>query len=228
MVRFAPRGNRTRVQSCLIADDHAMLREALAGVVALGWPAARVTQCGDFPTAWAAAAAMTAAAAAPDLILCDLVMPGSAPVPGIAGLRQAAPATPLLVITGTEDDATLLALFDLGVAGFASKASPSALIDAAIRVVLAGGRYLPPRLLDLAAGHGAGATAAPPSAAARLTARQVDVLRLIAAGQSNKEIARDLDLSPATVKAHTAAALAALGASNRAEAVFRAREAALI
>ncbi len=208
------------MQSCLIADDHAMLRDAIAGTVALGWPAADIVQCGDFPSAWAAAAAR------PDLIISDLIMPGSAPLPGIAALRAAAPATPILVVTGSEDDATLLALFDLGVAGLAPKTSKAALIDAAIRVIVAGGRYLPPRLLDLAASRGQGT--APRPAPARLTARQVDVLRLIAAGQSNKEIARDLDLSPATVKAHTAAAIAALGAGNRAEAVFRAREAALI
>jgi DNA-binding NarL/FixJ family response regulator len=61
-----------------------------------------------------------------------------------------------------------------------------------------------------------------------LTARQVDVLKLIAVGQSNKEIARDLDLSPATIKTHTAAAIAALGTSNRAEATTRAREQGLV
>jgi DNA-binding NarL/FixJ family response regulator len=208
------------VKSCLICDDHAMMREALAGAVALGWPAADIVQCADYPQGWAAAAAR------PDLILSDLIMPGAGPVDGIAGLRVAAPGVPILVITGSEDDATLLALFDLGVAGFAPKTSKSALIDAAIRVVLAGGRYLPPRLLELAAARGGGA--APRAVASRLTGRQVDVLRLIAAGQSNKEIARDLDLSPATIKAHTAAAMAALGAANRAEAVFKAREAALI
>ena len=208
------------MQSCLICDDHAMLREALAGAVALGWPQAAITQCGDFPAAWAAAAA------GPDLILCDLVMPGASPIEGIRRLRATAPATPILVVTGTEEDALLTALFDLGVAGFAPKTSKSALIDAAIRVVLAGGRYLPPRFLELKGGGAPAASA--PVAVARLTARQVDVLKLIAVGQSNKEIARDLDLSPATIKAHTAAAIAALGATNRAEAVFKAREAGLI
>lgn len=196
-----------------------MLREALAGAVALGWPEAAITQCGDFPAAWAAAETR------PDLILCDLVMPGASPIEGIRRLRASAPATPILVVTGTEEDALLTALFDLGVAGFAPKTSKSALIDAAIRVVLAGGRYLPPRFLEL---KGGGISVPPPAAGVRLTGRQVDVLKLIAVGQSNKEIARDLDLSPATIKAHTAAALAALGATNRAEAVFKAREAGLI
>ena len=207
------------MRSCLIADDHAMMREALAGAVALGWPDAVVTQVDDFPAAW------TAAAMRPDLIVSDLVMPGAAPLAGIARLREIAPVTPILVITGSEDDDVLLALFDLGIAGFAPKTSKSAVIDAAIRLILAGGRYVPPRLIALAGGRG-GSSAA--TAAVRLTERQTDVLRLIATGQSNKEIARELDLSPATIKAHTAAAMAALGAGNRAEAVFRARELALI
>lgn len=205
---------------CLICDDHAMMREALAGAVLAIWPDAEIMQCADFPQGWGAAAVT------PDLILSDLVMPGAAPVAGVAGLAAAAPGTPILVVTGNEDDATLLALFDLGVAGFAPKTSRAALIDAAIRVVLAGGRYLPPRLLDLAAQRGGVPAAAVP--AARLTARQIDVLRAIAAGLANKEIARDLDLSPATIKAHTAAAMAAMGAANRAEAVFKAREQGLI
>ncbi len=196
-----------------------MLREALAGAVALGWPMAAITQCGDFPGAWAAAAG------APDLILCDLVMPGAAPIDGVRRLREIAPVTPILVVTGTEDDRLLVALFELGVAGFAPKTSKSALLEAAIRVVLAGGRYLPQRFLEIAEQRGSTAL---PVAASRLTARQVDVLKLIAKGLSNKEVARDLALSPATIKAHTASAIAALGASNRAEAVFKAREAGLI
>lgn len=210
------------MQSCLIADDHAMMREALAGAVTFCWPDTAVTLAADFPSAWAAAVAR------PDLILSDLVMPGATPVEGIRRLRQAAPATPILVVTGNEDDDTLLALFDLGIAGFAPKTSKSAVIEAAIRLVLAGGRYLPPRIIEIAAQRGGDVGAASAPLTPRLTERQLDVLRLIATGQSNKEIARDLDLSPATIKAHTAAAIAALGARNRAEAVFTAREMTLI
>lgn len=208
------------MKTCLIADDHAMMREALAGAVSLGWPDATVTQAEDFPAAWAAAMLR------PDLIISDLVMPGSAPVAGIARLRTLTPASPVLVITGNEDDDTLLALLDLGIAGFAPKTSKSAVIEAAIRLILAGGRFLPQRLAEIAARErGAPALAVPN---VRLTERQIDVLKLIASGQSNKEIARELDLSPATIKAHSAAAMAALGAGNRAEAVFRARALALI
>lgn len=211
------------MKTCLICDDHAMMREALAGAVAIGWPDAVVTQAADFPAAWAAAATR------PDLILSDLVMPGATPVEGVRRLREAAPAAPILVITGNEEDAVLLALFDLGIAGFAPKTSKSAIIEAAIRLVLAGGRYLPPRIAELAAGRrGAEEASGGYASGPRLTERQTDVLKLIATGQSNKEIARDLDLSPATIKAHAAAAIAALGAVNRTEAVIKARGLGLI
>jgi DNA-binding NarL/FixJ family response regulator len=209
------------MKSCLICDDHAMMREALAGAVALGWPGAQVTQAADFPQAWAAAAAE------PDLIISDLVMPGAGPVDGVRRLRETAPKSPILVVTGNEADDILIALLELGIAGFAPKTSKSAIIEAAIRLVLAGGRYLPPRVAELAAGR-AGGGVVPSAGGVRLTERQVDVLRLIATGESNKEIARELDLSPATIKAHAAAAMAALGAANRTEAVVKAREMGLI
>ena len=209
------------MRSCLIADDHAMMREALGGAVGYSWPQAKVTLANDFPSAWAGAETH------PDLIISDLVMPGAPSLEGIRRLREISPGSPILVVTGNEDDQTLLALFHLGIAGFAPKTSESSVIEAIIRLVLAGARYLPPRVMELAAQR----EGDPPSAAIgrpRLTDRQIDVLRLISAGQSNKQIARELDLSPATIKAHTAAAMAALGAANRAEAVFRASEQGLI
>jgi DNA-binding NarL/FixJ family response regulator len=211
------------MKSCLICDDHAMMREALAGAVAIGWPQAVVTQAADFPQAW------RAATDGPDLIISDLIMPGAGPVEGVRGLKAAAPGAPILVVTGNEEDEVLLALFELGIAGFAPKTSKSAIIEAAIRLVLAGGRYLPPRMVELAVARAGGGP--PPAGLAvspRLTERQTDVLARIALGRSNKEIARELDLSPATVKAHIAAGLAVLGAANRTEAVVRARELGLI
>jgi DNA-binding NarL/FixJ family response regulator len=209
------------MKSCLICDDHAMMREALAGAVSLSWPEAEIEQAQDFPSAW------SAARAGPDLIISDLVMPGAPPVQGVRGLRDAAPGSPILVVTGNEEDQVLLELLQLGIAGFAPKTSRSAIIEAAIRLVLAGGRYLPPRLAELAVGQ-AGASGGAGMAAPRLTVRQLDVLRQIAEGGSNKEIARSLDLSPATIKAHIAAAIGALGAANRTEAVVRARGLGLI
>lgn len=188
------------------------------------WPDADVMTAGDFPACWKAAEAR------PDLILCDLGMPGARPVEGIRAMRQAAPDVPLLVVTANEEDGLLIELFDLGIAGFIPKTSSGAIIEAAIRLVLAGGRYLPQRVIELASARGE-SPALPRLASdglARLTDRQIEIVRMIARGESNKEIARALSLSPATVKAHVAAVISALGTTNRTEAAFRAREIGLI
>jgi two-component system, NarL family, nitrate/nitrite response regulator NarL len=210
------------MKSFLICDDHTLVREALAGTVKMGWPEATVETAGDFPEAWAKAAA------GHDLILCDLIMPGSGPLAGIDGVIRAAPDSPLLVVTGTEDDTLLLDLLDRGVAGFAPKTASGAIIEAAIRLILAGGRYLPPRLTDIVAARlesGEVPTKRDDVAriAERLSGRQMDVLRLIAKGQSNKEIARALDLAPSTVKTHLSHVLNCLGAANRTDASIKAR-----
>ncbi len=213
------------MKSCLIADDHVLMRAALAGTVALVWPAAAITEAGDFRSAW------TAAAAQPDVAIVDLMMPGATPRDGIRGLRAAAPTAAILVVTGTDDDRLMLDLLDLGIAGFAAKTSSGAVIEAALRLIDAGGRYLPPRLAEIAAarhdGHGtpaqpdiAASGAAPPG----LTDRQRDVLRLVARGLSNKEIAGQLNLAPETVKTHLAQIQTVLGAKNRTDAATRGRD----
>ena len=213
------------MRSCLVCDDHPMMRSALAGAVSLAWPDAKVVTAADFP------AAVSSAATRLDLILCDLGMPGAEPLEGVAAVMGAAPATPLLVITGREDDALLLALFDLGVAGFLPKSASADVLEAAMRLVVAGGRYLPPRMIELARERrpvAQGTVRRPISTEARLTDRQLEILRRMAAGQSNKEIARDLELSPATVKAHAAMIIGLLGTSNRTEAAHKARTLNLI
>lgn len=205
---------------CLICDDHALVREAVAGLVRRRWPQAELRLAGDFHQAW------DMAGQGPDMIIVDLAMPGAAPLAGISGLMAAAPEGRVLVLTGQEDDALMLALLRLGVAGFASKTLEPAVLAAAIELVAAGGRYLPPRLAEL----GPLAPAAPerPAGRAPLTERQLSVLRLMAEGRANKEIARALELSSATVKTHVATLIAILNAANRTEAVTRARSAGLV
>ncbi|QXQ05646.1 response regulator transcription factor [Sphingosinicellaceae bacterium] len=208
------------MKSCLIADDHVLMREALAGTVRLGWPDVAITEVGDFAAAWAAAARR------PDVAIVDLMMPGALPVAGIRGIRDAAPDTAILVVTGTSDDQLMLDLLDLGIAGFAAKTSSGAVIEAALRLIAAGGRYLPARLAEIAASR---VDAAPPGgrpAGSRqlLTDRQLAVLRLVAQGLSNKEIAQSLELAPETVKTHLARVQSILGAKNRTDAVTRGRD----
>lgn len=195
-----------------------MMRDALAGAVRLAYPGVIVTEADDYPSAWAAAAAN------PDLVLCDLIMPGAGPEEGIAGVQNAAPGVPVLVFTGHEDDALLLRLFRMGVAGLLPKSARSVVVESAIHLVLAGGRYVPRRLVEMS--DLSGAPSEPTNV--HLSPRQVEILRAIAMGQTNKEIARTFDLSPATVKAHAAATFLALGVTNRTEAAFKARQRGLI
>ena len=121
---------------------------------------------------------------------------------------------------GPEDDALLLDLLDRGVAGFAPKTASGSIIEAAMRLILAGGRYLPPRLAEIASARiDDGSVIAVRDDVARiterLTERQMEVLRLIARGQSNKEIARALDLAPlAGINADIQGARAVLAASD--------------
>lgn len=212
------------MRSCLVCDDHALMREALCGQIALAWPEAQLHAASDFEQAWALAAAKR-----PDLVLCDLAMPGADPAAGVAGVIEAAPGARIVVVTGGEDDVLLIALFELGVDGFIPKSVTGELLEAAVRLVMAGGQYLPPRMFDLASArrHG-GEVGNGRAESLHITGRKIEVLRAIAEGYSNKEIALALGLSPTTVKTHAAAIIAALGARNRTEAATKARALGLI
>ncbi len=204
---------------CLICDDHPMVLEAMSLTLAQRWPNLTIDRAGDFTEAKALAST------GPDLILADLGMPGATPLEGIGALRRAAPAVPLIVFTGMADDDLLLKLVALPVNGFVAKTESPAVVMAAIELVLAGGRHFPARIAELAlrrSGYN------PIGNGTRITARQHQVLQLLAAGRSNKEIAIALALSPATVKTHVAQSMAAVGAANRAEAAARAINLGLI
>jgi len=202
------------MRTCLVADDHVLMRAALAGAVHLGWPDAEIVEAADFPAAWLAARRR------PDVAIVDLMMPGATPRDGVRALREASPATAILVVTGTDDDRLMLDLLDLGIAGFAAKTASGAVIEAALHLIVAGGRYLPPRLAEIAAAR----QIAAPVATATLTDRQRDVLRLVARGLSNKEIANALNVAPETIKTHLARLQSVLGAKNRTDAATRARD----
>jgi DNA-binding NarL/FixJ family response regulator len=190
-----------------------MMRESLAMLVLGKWPEVGIRLAGSWPEA------VTLAAQVPELCILDLAMPGLEPLAGVRAVRAAAPDARVAIVTGSEEDQTLLALLEAGIAGFIGKRLAPALVRAALEVVVAGGRYLPERIAELAMDRGP---------AAVVTPRQIEVLELMAAGQSNKEIAKALGLSPATVKSHVAMAIAALGATNRTDAVMRASMAGLI
>ncbi|GEO01213.1 DNA-binding response regulator [Novosphingobium sediminis] len=223
--------------AALACDDHPLVRSALALVLEdiVGGP---VLTAQDYAGAWSHAEERGDI----EIAVVDLHMPGIGGLEGIAGLRERAPGARIVVLTGSDSDDDLLAVLALGVDGFVPKSVEPGVVEAAIRLVMAGGRYLPARVADLAA---QGLTAPPASAAraatgraaiipsiqaplGRLSSRQRDVLDQMARGRANKEIAQLLGLSPATVKTHVAHIIAVVGASNRTEAATRARELGLI
>jgi DNA-binding NarL/FixJ family response regulator len=185
----------------LICDDHPLMRQALVVALRARWPGATLDEAGNFPTAWVLAGAQ------PDFCLVDLAMPGAEPEQGVAGLRARAPSAALLVITGLTDEALLHRIRSCGVTALLSKNSEPGMLVEAIGAAVPGLR-------------GMEAVPLPP--------RQRQVLGLVSAGLTNKEIALRLGLSPATVKIHVARAINFLDAANRTDAVQRAQRAGLI
>ena len=169
-----------------------------------------------------------------DLALVDITMPGTQGHEHVARLRADAPALPVIVLSGSEDAELMRSLLELGVLGFIPKAYSPDVMLSAIRLVLAGGVYIPPLLLAQAQewqpsepANRAAPAERPPSIdglRSLLTERQVDVLRLLSQGKPNKLIARDLGISEGTVKIHLAAIFRALNVRNRVEAVVASRK----
>lgn len=204
----------------LLADDHEMVRVAMRSALAALADAIEWHEAAD------AAAVESAIADCPelDLAIIDLHMPGAGSVDWVAGLRERQPTVPLLVLSGDEDPALVRALIDLGVAGFIPKSDSAAVILQAVKLVLSGGTYAPLRLMARASGERANEATAVSVGPMGLTARQVEVLRLLARGLPNKLIARELALSEGTVKVHLLAIFRTLGVHNRTQAVVEAQK----
>jgi len=197
----------------LLIDDHVLFREGLKFLLRSLDAALEVDEAGD-----CAKALEHAAARAYDLVLLDLKMPGVAGLDALAALRDAIPAAPLVVLSGEDNPGVVRAAIERGAMGFIPKSSTPEVLIQALRLVLARGVYLPRAVLDAPA-----VPAAESGTALRgLTPRQMDVLHCVIQGKSNKVIARELDVSEGTVKAHLSSVLRALGARSRTEAVYAA------
>ncbi|SKA26779.1 LuxR C-terminal-related transcriptional regulator [Consotaella salsifontis] len=158
-----------------------------------------------------------------DLILVDYLLGGPEHHLDIAGIRARAGGIPVAVISGKDDPSMIRAALEDGAAGFIPKDSSPRVMIQALRLILAGGIYLPPSILLLLPKAARQEPADPRRAP--LTTRQQEVWNHLAQGASNKQIARSLGLSEGAVKAHVAGLLRLLGARNRTEALVRAAQA---
>jgi DNA-binding NarL/FixJ family response regulator len=203
----------------LIADDHAIFRQGLRVVLGDLDSAVEILEAADFGEA------LATAKDAPDLslLLADLRMPQMDGFDGLRALRRLLPRTPIMVLSASEEAADLFGALESGASGYLPKSAPAPVILDALRLVLAGGVYVPRELVS-----GEGKPLAQPAAALGrggvLTPRQHEVLALIADGHSNKEIAYRIGTSEGTVKAHVTAIMRALGVRNRVQLLLAAEQ----
>ncbi|MEO5736623.1 MAG: response regulator transcription factor [Variovorax sp.] len=217
----------------LIADDHRLVIEAVKAKLA------EIEPDIEFVLAMSVDELLAGASDELDLAVIDLNMPGADGQAHIEEIRRRHPAVPVIVLSGYEDPAVMRSALERGVLGFIPKAYSPEVMISAVRLVLAGGVYVPPMMLSalppgIVAGVPAKTTtdAAVPRAASAhtlehlrnvLTERQVEVLQLLSQGKPNKLIGRALGISEGTVKIHLAAIFRALNVRNRTEAVVAAQ-----
>ena len=206
----------------LVIDDHTLIRAGLKPLLEqLAEPgeSALVLEASSYTRG------VEIAAENPDLdlVLLDFNLPNVTGYAALVDIQERFPEVPVVIVSGEDDPELVRGTFERGALGFIPKSSSSAVILSALRLVLAGGTYLPREVM---------ASAPPPAPAGShastnlrgldITPRQAEVLELVLAGKSNKVICRELGLAEGTVKNHVAAVLKALNATNRVEAVIAA------
>lgn len=208
------------IHTVLIADDHPLFRDALKGAVQSVLPDARVCLADQVGTLLATLDIERDA----DLLLLDLNMPGAQGFSALVHVRTTLPTLPVIVVSARDDADTVRRALGHGAAGFVSKSADGGTLSAAIRAVMLGDRWAPPGLQETALSRTEADLAAK---LATLTAAQFRVFGLVAAGLLNKQIAFELDISEATVKAHMSAVLRKLNVHTRTQAVMLAGQLAL-
>ena len=196
----------------LVADDHNLVRDGLKPFLYELDPDAVIHDAANFDEALALAKTNESLG----LVLLDLRMPGMNGLQGVEVMRKTRPGVPVVILSGHVEREEVLAAVRAGVGGYIPKTiSGTALINA-LRLVLAGESYLPPSiLLD----NGNSDRKTPASPLSTLSVREREILGYLIEGQTNKEIARRLDLQEITIKIHLRNVYRKIGAVNRAQAV---------
>jgi DNA-binding NarL/FixJ family response regulator len=197
----------------LIADDHALFREGLRQLLRQLGEEVCVQEAGSYTELHA----LLEAHADADLAIVDLDMPACQGEARLETLLAAHPTMPTVVLSASESAADMQRALDAGAMGYLPKSMPPEVLLCALQLVLSGGIYVPPALIRRGVPCGTGGLDA-------LSARQREVLARLALGHSNKEIARELGMSEATVKVHLTAIFRVLNVANRAQAVHVVRE----
>lgn len=198
----------------VIADDHPLFRGALKQALSGLDNVATILEAGDFE----AAKALVKDHEDLDLVLLDLSMPGVSGLSGLISLRGIHPSAPMVVVSAHDDPQTIRRSLDLGASGFISKSASMDDIRAAISAVLAGDVAVPAGV-DLGVEHDAEISAIIRRMQS-LTPQQTRVLSMLAEGLLNKQIAYELGVSEATIKAHVSAILQKLDVDSRTQAVI--------
>ena len=209
----------------LLADDHDLFRAGLGMVLNELGEGTQLVQAANLTDAMQCAHAESDL----DLALLDLKMPAMNGVDGLQQFCTQFPEVPVIIVSGSDDLSDVHQALGNGAAGFIPKSTTPSVMLSALRLVLAGGIYVPPQAMrqEPARTAALAATQAKGVGENRLTARQLEVLRLLALGKPNKLIARELELSEGTVKIHLSAIFRVLDVNNRTEAVLAAQQLSL-
>ena len=200
----------------VIADDHPLFRGALRAAVSALLPNAEITEAGTFDEV----VNLLERGTEVDLVLLDLAMPGARGFSGLMYLRAQYPGVPVAVVSANDDPAAIRRCMQIGASGFIPKTLGIDGMRTAISKILGGGVWTPPDV-DLAQAADV-ETAELMARMATLTPQQVRVLMMLSEGLLNKQIAYQLGVSEATVKAHVSAILQKLGVESRTQAVIAA------
>jgi DNA-binding NarL/FixJ family response regulator len=198
----------------IIVDDHPLFRGALSQALRASFEGAQILEAGSLDEL----IERLASAGETDLILLDLTMPGVHGVSGLLYLRAQHPEVPVVIVSASDDAATIRQCLDCGASGFVPKSQPVERIREAIRKIIGGEVWLPPDV-DLSSAP-TGESAELVSRLSTLTPQQVRVLMMLGEGLLNKQIAFKLGVSEATIKAHVSAILQKLGVDSRTQAVI--------